>query len=98
MARIVRFGRLYKIAKLTKLFKGFRVMKEKTNLMKYIKDIIKVSIGLERLVFFLIVFLVICHIGTCLWITIAALKMDLEQQKQVDMQTYKGTWIEPYYK
>ena len=63
-------------------------MKEKNKLLKYINDFLKISFGFERLFFFVIVFLILCHICACLWIIVAAL---------IDDKTYAGTWLESYY-
>jgi hypothetical protein len=35
------------------------------------KDVLKFSIGFERLFFFLLMFLILSHIVTCLWILLA---------------------------
>ena len=76
MARIARIGRLYKLAKLTKLFRVLKIMKERSKLMKQIHEIFKIGVGFERLFFFMIVFFLLCHIGACLWLIMAAMKED----------------------
>ena len=72
-ARVARVGRLYKLVKLTKLFRFLKIMKEKNKLMKLFTEYLKIGVGLERMVFFVLVFMVACHIATCLWLIIAAL-------------------------
>lgn len=73
MARVARVGRLYKLAKLTKLFRVFKMMKQQSKLMRYLNELLKIGIGFERLIFFGIIFFLLCHISACLWIIIAAL-------------------------
>lgn len=73
LARVARVGRLYKLVKLTKLFRILKVMKEKTKLLKYINEFLKIGLGMERLFFFGIIFFLLCHIATCLWLIIAAI-------------------------
>ena len=82
-ARIVRVGRLYKLVKLTKLFRFLKILKEKNKLMKLFTEYLKIGVGFERMAFFVLVFVVLCHITACLWLIIAALENPL---------TYQGTW------
>ena len=93
MARIARMGRLYKIAKLFRLVRVLKFMKDQSKLLKQIHEILKIGAGLESLFFFLIVFLLLTHIGACMWITIAQLEMDFRQTED-----YKTTWLEDHYK
>ena len=89
LARVARVGRLYKLVKLTKLFRILKIMKEKNKLLKYINEFLKISFGFERLFFFVLVFLILCHICACLWIIMAAVINDTD---------YSGTWLADYYK
>ena len=50
--RIARVGRLYKLVKLTRLLRILKIMKEKSKLMKYLNDFLKIGHSLERLLFF----------------------------------------------
>lgn len=62
---MARFGRLYKLIKLTKLFRIFKIMKEKSKILKYLAILHE---GLERLFFFMLIFVILNHIVACLWI------------------------------
>lgn len=42
-------------------------MKEKNKLVKYVDDILKIGVGFERLLFFVFIFMLLCHIIACLW-------------------------------
>ena len=86
LVRIARMGRLYKLVKLTRLLRIMKVIKEKSKLMKYLNQFLKVGLSFERLFFFLMIFLMMCHIGACLWVMIAGFH-------SVD---YIGTWLEPF--
>ena len=48
-----------------------RLIKERGKFIKYVNDIIKVGVGFERLAFFVFIFLIICHIVSCLWVMTA---------------------------
>ena len=66
--RVVRIGRMYKLIKLTKLLRMLKIVKEKSKLFKYVQEYIKLGSGFERLFFGLLIFIVIIHIVSCLWI------------------------------
>lgn len=72
-ARVARFGRLYKLVKLTRLLKVLQLMRERDKLMSFFDSILQIGLGFERLIFFLFIFFILCHICACLWIIIAAL-------------------------
>ena len=67
----MRIGRMYKLIKLTKLLRIIKVVKEKSKIAQLMKEYIKVGAGFERLVFGLILFMVMIHIVSCLWIFLA---------------------------
>lgn len=71
LVRVARFGRLYKLIKLTRLLRILKVLKEKSNLIKQLNDVLKIGLGFERLFFFLMIFLIMCHLVSCLFIIVA---------------------------
>ena len=38
----------------------------------------KIGIGFERLIFFVLMFLILCHIVSCLWVLVATIGENLE--------------------
>ena len=70
MAKLARLSRMYKIIKIARLIRILKLMKMKNSFLKYAHDFLKISIGFERLFFFIIGFLLICHIVGCLWILV----------------------------
>lgn len=86
MVRVARLGKLYRLVKLTKMLRLLKIMKEKSKLMKYLNDILKIGHSLERLFFFLIIFFILCHISSCFWIMIAYFANE----------EFTGTWMEEY--
>ena len=76
LIRITRVTRLYKFVKLAKLIRIFKIIKERGKLFKYINEVLKIGGGFERIVFFLFMFLLICHIVACLWIFTARIDED----------------------
>ena len=73
MVKVARVGRLYKLVKLTRLLRILKIMKDKSRLLKYLNDLLKIGLGFERLFFFLMIFLMLIHIVACLWVVIATL-------------------------
>jgi Trk-type K+ transport system membrane component len=82
MIRLAKIGRLYKLIKLTKLLRILKIVKEKSKLLKYVREVVKLGYGFERLVFFVLIFLLISHIVACMWIFVAK------------FANYEGTWME----
>jgi len=48
--------------------------------------VLKVNKGFERLLFFVLIFIVLCHIATCLWVIIPSIHSEEEN--------FAGTWME----
>ena len=44
-----------------------KIVKEKNKLVKFLNEKLKISVGLERFFFFVLLFLTLCHIVSCLW-------------------------------
>ena len=85
MAKLARLSRMYKIIKLTKLIRILKLLKMKSSFLKYAHDFLKISIGFERLFFFIIGFFLICHIVGCIWILVGQFVDDKSE-----------SWIYPY--
>ena len=49
------------------LVKVFKVVHEKSKLVKFLKEHLKIGAGLERLFFFVLLFTLLCHIVSCIW-------------------------------
>ena len=87
LARIARFGRMYKLIKMTRLLRILKIVKERTKLLKYLNEILKIGLGFERLFFFAMIFFILCHFITCIWV--------LTCQMQED--PFKNTWMDDDY-
>ena len=70
MFKVARFGRLYKLIKLTRLLRILKIMKDKSSLIKYLNDILKIGLGFERLFFFLLMFFILCHLVSCFFLIV----------------------------
>ena len=67
VVRVARVGKMYKLIRMTRLVRMLKIVKERNKLVKYMNEILKIGIGFERLLFLLLIFLVLCHISSCMW-------------------------------
>jgi hypothetical protein len=51
-----------------------KLVKERNILIRYLNDIFKVKAGMERIIYVLFLFILLCHIASCLWYFIAKLE------------------------
>jgi len=68
MSRILKLPKLYRLIKMTRLVRILKIVKERNKLVKYLQEILKIGVGFERLLFFILLFFVLSHIVACLWI------------------------------
>lgn len=85
VGRISKLGRMYKLVKLTRLIRVLKILKQRSNLYKYARDYLKISLGFERLMLFFMSFFLITHIFGCLWILMGTLAEDIDE-----------TWMSDY--
>jgi hypothetical protein len=86
LVRIARIGRIYRLVKLIRMLRFLKIMKDKSKLMKYLNSILKISHSLERLLFSMILFFILCHIVSCFWLLIAS----------IDSDKFTGSWAEEF--
>ena len=91
--RFARIGKLYRLVKLTRLLRVFKILKNKNKVLKMFQDLLKVSIGFERLFFFVLMFLILVHIVTCLWIMLAQFFKLEDHEIDNENDIYSGTWM-----
>ena len=61
------------------------MVKERQMLIKYVNELFKLNAGFERLIFFVIMSVVFCHICCCFWVILANLS--------IDDDSFVDTWI-----
>lgn len=86
MVRLAKLGRLYKLIKLTKLLRVLKILKQRSKLLKYVRNVVNLGYGFERLTFILLLFIMITHIVACLWVFFASFS-----------DNYENTWMEDGY-
>jgi hypothetical protein len=71
LARIARLPKLYRLIRMVKLIRIMKIVKERNNISKYLNEVLKVSVALERLSFFCFIFVLLVHIISCFWVIIS---------------------------
>ena len=66
LVRVTRVGRLYKLVKLNRLLKMLKILKLKSK----VKIMDGAKSGYERMIFFMMIFLILIHIVACCWVII----------------------------
>jgi hypothetical protein len=65
-----------------------KVVKQKSKLLAYLNEFLKIGFGFERLFFFFLIFFLMSHLAACLWIIFATLYNPNGE--------FKGTWMEDF--
>jgi hypothetical protein len=65
-----------------------KIGKERSKFVKYINEILRLSLGVERMISFAWYFFFLCHITTCMWFLTAKLG-DLSPQTWVTKHNYQ---------
>jgi len=74
LARFARLPKLYRLLKMSRLIRMLKIVKDRSRLIKYLHEMLKINIAFERLIFFFLIFFVLCHLTACIWITFAKLE------------------------
>jgi hypothetical protein len=72
LARIAKLPRLYKLIRMSRLVRMLKIVKDRNKLVKYLSEVLKIGIGFERMLFFILIFFVLCHIACCFWVMSAS--------------------------
>lgn len=75
--QITRVTKLYKLVRMVRLLKMARIFKDRRKIVMNLDKVMRISAGLERLTFFCLVYLMFCHIITCLWIFVASFEDEM---------------------
>jgi Ion transport protein/Cyclic nucleotide-binding domain len=76
LTKLSKLPRLYRIVKLIKLVRLIKVLKNRNKILRYLECFSKLSVGMERLIYFLLTFFVICHLIACFLYFISTFNSD----------------------
>jgi hypothetical protein len=77
---------------MTRLLRILKIVKERNKLLKYLNDVLKIGLGFERLFFFIIIFLILAHVTTCIMFISAQFGGEVDDNGVIT--DYSGTWME----
>ncbi|CAG9329138.1 unnamed protein product [Blepharisma stoltei] len=89
LARMGRLPRIYKLVKMGKLMRMMKLIKTRTRVMRYMNSILQIDIGIERLVWFFLTYLVLIHLLACLWIFIGNLYLNYDYNNWIMQSGYQ---------
>lgn len=90
LIRVARIGKMYKIVRLFRLVKILKLVKSNRRLVHHFSEKMKISNGLERLIFFSGFFIVFIHVFACLFVMLAELEKDFASEIWLDSCTNFG--------
>jgi hypothetical protein len=64
---------------MTRLLRILKIVKERSKLLKYLNDILKIGLGFERLLFFVMIFIILAHIVSCVWVISAQFSGEIDE-------------------
>ena len=76
IARVIRLPKIYSLIHLFKLIRMVRLLKTKhTNkVTRFFLDIFKINVNVERLIYFIVAFLLLNHLAACIWYYVARIQ------------------------
>ena len=84
LLRVARIGKIYKIIRLFRLLRILKLVKSNKKLVHHFSEKMKISNGLERLVFFSFFFLIFLHVFACLCVMVTILTGEFSEVKWID--------------
>lgn len=88
LVRVTRIGKLYKLVKIFRLLRLVKVIKEQKKFLGRLSIFFKWTRAVEKIVYFLLIFILTCHIIACFWILGAEITNDNEV-----INTFDQNWI-----
>ena len=76
LARLSKIPKLYRLVRLTKLFRMVKILKKGNvnRITKFFLEKLKVNANIERLIYFILAFLLLNHLAACIWYFMAKLQ------------------------
>ena len=76
LVRFSKIGKLYKLIRMTRLVKVAKVLKSRNSIMSQFTGTLKISSGVERMMFFGVVLIFFFHISACMFIVVGQFDSD----------------------
>lgn len=82
---------MYKLIKMTRMLRMLKIVKERSKLLTYLNEILRIGLGFERLVFFSLIFFAFTHILSCIWVISLQFTAEFNDDSTLN---YKNTWLQ----
>ena len=79
-----------------KLLRILKIIKDRAKILSYLNEYLKIGLGLERLFFFVIVFVIIIHVISCIWVITARMGDLVYGCEEEGCESMFESWIDPY--
>jgi hypothetical protein len=89
---LARLPRVFKLFRITKLIRIFKTFKERTSHSRHFMHFFQISIGVERLIWMMFMFLLLIHLVACLWAVIGNLGEEEKNWIFIGGYTDYGSW------
>jgi len=66
-ARFTRIGKIYRVFRLVRIIRLLKIANFRNKIVRDITEKLKIGVGIERLMFLLVSFLIFIHILACVW-------------------------------
>ena len=87
---------MYRLTKMFKLLRILKIIKDRAKILSYLNEYLKIGLGLERLFFFVIVFVIIIHVISCIWVITARMGDLVYGAAEEGADPNFESWIDPY--
>lgn len=80
--RFAKIGKVYKLIRMLRLAKILKILKSKRTVVNHFASELKISSGVERMIFFVLFFMLLFHIFACMFIFLR------------EIESESGGWLE----
>ena len=77
VARFIRVGKISRLIRMARIVRYAKMGRVKNTIIRNIKDKIKISVGVERLAFILVMTIILVHIVSCIWYVLISTSINL---------------------
>ena len=99
-SRLGRMPKIYRLIKIAKLMRVMKFLKSKNKLLKFLECFSKISVGIERLLYFFLIFVGLVHIISCLWYFIGNNSDDLRNwiiRYKIQDESISSKYLSSFY-
>jgi hypothetical protein len=102
LARLARVGKIFRFGKIIRIARLLKVIKERNNIGKVFGQMLKIQGSEERLLFFVLIFVILVHISSCMWVVVVRILNEETADNWIRVNGYENydeieLYITSYY-